>query len=30
MKTLFTLALSLVFVFSFAQYPIKERKLIGQ
>ena len=30
MKTLFTLALSLVFVFSFAQDPIKERKLIGQ
>ena len=30
MKTVFTLALSLVFVFSFAQDPIKERKLIGQ
>lgn len=30
MKTLFTLVLSLVFVFSFAQDPIKERKLIGQ
>ena len=30
MKTAFTLALSLVFVFSFAQDPIKERKLIGQ